>query len=323
MKILLIRLSSMGDLIHTLPAISDLAIHCPNIELHWLCERNFVSIAQLHPFVKHIYPMDWRQWRKHLFIRNTWQQIQYLKSNLQLEKYDQVIDSQGLIKSAIFAKLAEAPVVGLDFFSARESWASLLYKQKIFVSKQNNAVWRNRQLFATVFNYTFDCKVNFGVQIPIEGKIEDLPSQYRVALTATSRNSKLWAAENWVALLKLLYKKDKLPVLLLWGNEIERQRAEMIAMHVPEAIVFKKINLLQAAYLLQNARIVMGVDTGLLHLANAVNTPLLGIYTDTDPNKTGVQVSTYAKNLGGIGIIPNVGEVYEAILKIESIYYEN
>lgn len=165
--------------------------------------------------------------------------------------------------------------------------------------------------------------MNFGVQIPIEGKIEDLPSQYRVALTATSRNSKLWAEENWVALLKLLYKKDKLPVLLLWGNEIERQRAEMIAMYVPEAIVFKKINLLQAAYLLQNARIVMGVDTGLLHLANAVNTPLLGIYTDTDPNKTGVQVSTYAKNLGGIGIIPNVGEVYEAILKIESIYYEN
>lgn len=323
MKILLIRLSSMGDLIHTLPAISDLVVHCPDIELHWLCERNFVPIAQLHPFVKHIYPMDWRKWRKHLFLRNTWQQIRHLKQQLRSENYHQIIDSQGLIKSAVFAKLAHSPITGLDFYSARESWASLFYKHKISISKQSNAVFRNRQLFAKAFDYTFDDKVNFGIQIPSEGKIENLPQQYRVALTATSRNSKLWAVENWIALLTLLYQKDELPVLLLWGNEIERQRAEMIARHVPQAIVFNKINLLEAAYLLQNARIVVGVDTGLLHLANAVNTPLLGIYTDSDPNKTGVQTSNYAENLGGIGQIPNVDEVWKAILHIESVYYEN
>ena len=120
MKILLVRLSSMGDLIHTLPAIEDLARQCPDVELHWLCEAGFADIARLHPFVKKIHVMKWRQWRKHLFQAETWREIGRLKQALRQEAFDFVLDSQGLIKSACFAKMAKSPIYGLDKNSARE-----------------------------------------------------------------------------------------------------------------------------------------------------------------------------------------------------------
>lgn len=108
MKILLVRLSSMGDLIHTLPAIEDLARQCSDVELHWLCEAGFAGIARLHPFVKKVHVMKWRQWRKHLFQAETWREMGRLKQALLQEAFDFVLDSQGLIKSACFAKMAKS-----------------------------------------------------------------------------------------------------------------------------------------------------------------------------------------------------------------------
>ena len=127
MKILLVRLSSMGDLIHTLPAVEDLARQCPEVELHWLCEAGFADIARLHPFVKKVHVMKWRQWRKHLFQAETWREIGRLKTDLQAESFDFVLDSQGLIKSACFAKMAKSTIYGLDKHSARESLAAFAY----------------------------------------------------------------------------------------------------------------------------------------------------------------------------------------------------
>lgn len=120
MKVLLVRLSSMGDLIHTLPAIEDLARLRPDVELHWLCEAGFADIARLHPFVKRVHTLRWRQWRKQLGKTATWQAMASLRRDLQHERYDWVLDSQGLIKSAAFAKMAHAPVKGLNSRSARE-----------------------------------------------------------------------------------------------------------------------------------------------------------------------------------------------------------
>ncbi|WII93808.1 lipopolysaccharide heptosyltransferase I [Kingella negevensis] len=315
MKTLLVRLSSMGDLIHTLPAITDLAQHRPDVELHWLCEASFADIARLHPFVKHVHEMRWRQWRKQIFQATTWQTIGSLKANLLAQQYDNVLDSQGLIKSAAFAKFASAPVWGLNKQSAREPMAAMFYAQKFPVKKGEDAVWRNRQLFAQAFGYAVDGVPDFGVVVPetVSGSLKDLPARYHVALHATSRDSKLWAVENWVSLLTRLHETDGLPVLLPWGNETEQQRAIAISVRLPFAQVCPKLNLLQAAAMLANARAVVGVDTGLLHLANAVNRPLVGIYTDSNPVKTGVQTSNWAVNLGGVGLSPSVDDVFAAV----------
>ena len=140
-----------------------------------------------------------------------------------------------------------------------------------------------------------------------------MPDRYHVALHATSRDSKLWASENWHALLTQLHETDHLPVLLPWGNDSERARAQAIAAQLPFAQVCPPLTLLQAAHLLAHAQAIIGVDTGLLHLANATNRPTIGIYTDSNPAKTGVQESPWAVNLGGIGQPPSVSEVFNAV----------
>ena len=154
----------------------------------------------------------------------------------------------------------------------------------------------------------------FGLTVPEAGRLKNLEQPYYVALHATSRDSKLWPVENWRALLKKLNEEQQCNVYLPWGNETEKTRAGQIADGLPFAIVCDKMNLLQAAYLLKHAVGIIGVDTGLLHLANALEKPVVGIYTDTDPIKTGVQVSAVAKNLGNIGQIPTVDLVYQTLM---------
>lgn len=314
MKILLVRLSSMGDLIHTLPAVEDLSKMRPDVELHWLCEEAFADIARLHPFVKHVHILNWRRWSKHLNNLRTWHELSRLCRKLQQERYDAVIDSQGLLKSALFAKMANAPIKGLDRRSAREGLASLAYNKTYFVRKNQDAVLRNRLLFSRAFDYEISQEVSFGVVVPRSDKLDCLPADnYHVALHATSRESKLWPNENWKVLLGLVNQKWGDEVYLPWGNETEKLRAESLAEQLPFARVCDRLSLLQIACLLQGAKSVIGVDTGLLHLANALDKPLVGIYTDSDPAKTGVQISNYAKNIGTVGKQPDVESVFQCL----------
>lgn len=320
MKILLVRLSSMGDLVHTLPAVSDLARHCPDIELHWLCEAAFADIARLHPFVRRVETMQWRKWRKHLFQAAVRREIGSLKTVLRAEGYDAVLDSQGLLKSALFARFAAAPVRGLDWHSAREPAASLFYGTTFAVEKNKDAVWRNRTLFAQAFGYRFEGAPDFGIAVPeaVSGSLKHLlPPQYRVALHAASRDSKLWPEDKWISLLSRLYAADGLPVLLPWGSEAERGRAERLAKSLPAAQVCPKFTLAEAAEMMWHAKSVIGVDTGLLHLANTANRPLVGIYTASDPAKTGVQQNAWSRSIGGIGEMPDVETVYRTLAQCE------
>ena len=209
--------------------------------------------------------------------------------------------------------MAGAPVMGLDRKSAREGLAALFYAKTFAVKKGQNAVLRNRLLFAQAFAYEMPSEMLFGAAVPENTGLAIPQKPYYVALHATSRDSKLWASENWLALLTQLHASDSLPVLLPWGNEAERARAQAIAAQLPFAQVCPPLTLLQAAHLLAHAQAVIGVDTGLLHLANATNRPTIGIYTDSNPAKTGVQESPWAVNLGGIGQPPSVDEVFNAV----------
>ena len=146
--------------------------------------------------------MKWRQWRKHLFQAETWHEIGRLKTDLQAESFDFVLDSQGLIKSACFAKMAKSPIYGLDKYSSRESLATLAYSKTFAVPKGKNAVWRNRELFAQVFGYTMPEIQVFGLSVPESGRLKNLQSPYYVALHATSRDSKLWAGRTLACIIE-------------------------------------------------------------------------------------------------------------------------
>lgn len=312
MKILLVRTSSMGDLVHTLPAIEDLARERPDIELHWLCEEAFADIARLHPFVKKVHIFSWRQWRKKIVSRETRQHLVSLRNELQAERFDRVIDSQGLLKSAIPAWLmASAPITGLHWQSAKEPLAALFYQKKILLKKNHNMIWQNRQLFAEAFAYQVDhSKVVFGAKVPANASFPIDFSPYHVCIHAASRDEKLWPEDYWRALMQRIHDATGHHIYITWGSDEEYQRSVRLVAEKDFVHIFPRGALMQTACLLQGAQSVVGVDTGIFHLGNAFSHPSVGIYTDSPPDYTAMQNSPYEKNIGGIGVVPDLEAVW-------------
>ncbi|STB70408.1 Lipopolysaccharide heptosyltransferase 1 [Chromobacterium violaceum] len=312
MNVLIVRTSSMGDLIHTWPAITELKTHYPNIRLSWLTEESFADIARLHPQVDEVLTLSWRSWRRRLWQPSAWRELKALKQKLRDARFDLVLDSQGLIKSAIPARWAGAPLAGLGWGSAREALASLFYDKKHKVSRKLSAIDRNRLLFGLSFGYAPDGPPQFGIS---RGERPGwmLSGRYAVLLHATSRASKEWPEARWVELGTRLSTQHDMVTVLPWGNDKEKARAQRLAARLPAAVVAPKMSLVEAAGLLGNASAVVGVDTGLVHLANALNVPVAAIYTDTDPQQTGVVETPWATNLGNIGQCPTVDEALAAL----------
>lgn len=311
MKVLIVRTSSMGDLIHTFPALTELTRHYPNVQISWLTEENFAEIPALHPAVSEVIPLAWRRWRKSLFTAATWREVAALKQRLAHGGWDVVVDLQGLLKSALPARWTNAPLTGYDRHSIRESLACFLYDKTHAVSWELPAVARCRLLLGKAFGYQPDGVAEFGIQAGV--RLAWLPTaEYAVLLHATSKASKEWPEAHWIALGQRLLA-DGINSVLPWGNAQERERAERLASQIPQALAAPKLNLTDAAALLGHADAVIGVDTGLTHLANALNKPLVAIYTDTDPQATGVVESERARNLGGFSQCPTVEQVWQTL----------
>lgn len=313
-NVLLLRTSSMGDLIHTWPALTELAQHQPDTRITWLAEEAFVDIPGLHPQVQATLPIAWRRWRKHLLARDTWQQMAALKQALQGTRWDLVLDAQGLLKSALPGRLANGPLAGYDAASIREPLAARFYDQHYAVSRQLSAIERNRRLFAAAFGYEVSGAPVFGIRAGARpGWLPAGP--YAVLLHATSRDSKLWPEPYWLALAAELAAQG-LYAVLPWGNAVEQARAQRLAAAMPGAVVAPRVPLREAAALLGHAAAVVGVDTGLTHLANALDVPLVAIYTDTDPALTGVVATVRAANIGRAGEIPPVDAVLALLARV-------
>jgi heptosyltransferase-1 len=260
-------------------------------------------------------PVALRRWRKTPFARRTRGEIRDFIRNLQESTYDIVLDSQSLLKSALIARLARGSRAGLDRRSAREPLASLFYDYAVAVDKNRHAVERNRLLAGRVLGYMPDTPVDYGITAP-KADLPWLPaSPYAVLLHATSRDEKLWAEENWIALGRNFHGQG-IHCVLPWGNDKERARSERLAAQIPGAVAAPRLDLGEAAALLAHARIAIGVDTGLAHLAAALNVPVVALYCTTEPGLTGVYGGATAVNLGGIGNPPAVAEVLAAAERV-------
>lgn len=311
MKLLLVRTSSMGDLIHVYPALTELVEHYPNAEITWLAEEGFAEIPALHPAVREVIPIAWRRWRKSALAPATWREFSALKRRLTEGGWDQVVDLQGLLKSALPARWGKAPLAGYDRRSIREPLACLFYDKTYPVSWTLPAVERCRLLLGRVFGYEPAGSARFGIRA---GAAPAWLTQgsYAVLLHATSKDSKLWPEAHWIALAQRL-AAEGVHCVLPWGNADERARGERLVAAMPQAQLAPRMSLTEAAALLGHAWAVVGVDTGLTHLANALDVPLVALYTDTDPQATGVVESARARNLGGIGQCPPVDQVWTAL----------
>jgi len=312
-RILLVKTTSLGDVLHNLPAVSDIVRHHPGAQIDWMVEEGFAALPRLNPAVRNIIPVAMRRWRKKLFTANTWCEIRAFRATLSWEHYDLCIDTQGLFKSALLMRGANGKRCGYDKASARESLAASMYQHTYPVAKGQHAVERNRQLVAQVLGYTLDGPADFGIKLPNIEKPDWLPDgDYAVLLHATSRADKLWDEPSWIALGHALHQKN-IRCVLPWGSEAEKERSLRLSEQIPDAITPPRLNLDQAASLLGKARAVVGVDTGLAHIAAAVNVPTVGIYTATDPALTGLYPGERTINLGNIGQPPDVEAVLDAL----------
>jgi len=320
-RLLIVKTSSLGDVIHNLPIIADIRAHFPDMEIDWVVEEGFADIPKLHPAVNTVIPVAMRRWRKAVFSKLTWAEIAVSKYKIKAKSYDLVLDTQGLLKSAVIGRFARGAKHGQDKNSAREPLAACFYQHKHNVPQGEHAVVRNRQLAALALGYPVPIMPpDYGIQAAKAKLPTKFPAAYIVGLHGTSRASKLWPAQNWVALGQSL-SEQKLALLLPWGNDAEHARAVAIAAGVPQVVVLPRLGLNALAVVISKAKAVVGVDTGLAHLAVALKVPTVAIYTDTDPSLTGLYpgLNSAAINLGGRSQMPTPATVIEALNKTNRV----
>jgi heptosyltransferase-1 len=308
MRILLVKTSSLGDVIHNLPVVSDLHLSLPEAQIDWCVEEAFADIPRLHPAVDQVLPVAIRRWRKQLGSPATWRELGEFRRRLGATTYDFVLDTQGLLKSALIARLATGKRLGYAAEAAREPLAARFYDATFVIPRNAHAVERNRWLAAAAFDYPVDLPLDYGISAPAIDSPWLAGERLVILLTATSRDDKLWDERHWFTLAQALLERGLTPVLPA-GNALERERAERIAAAVEGVIVAPPLTLLQVAALLAGASLAIGVDTGLAHLAAALRVPVIALYIATDPALTGVYGTGFIRNLGATGAPPSVAEV--------------
>jgi lipopolysaccharide heptosyltransferase I len=310
-RILFVKLSSLGDVVHNLPAVSDLRQSRPAAHVAWAVEEAYAGLVSLHPGVDEVIPVAMRRLRRAPFDGKAWGDWRASRSAIANGRWDYVLDTQGLIKSAIVARRAHAPVFGLDAASARERLAARFYDVSFRVPRAMHAVERNRALAAHVFGHAIDRPARYGLVPPAMPPGWVPPRPYVVLLHAASHARKRWADERWIALGQILAATGY-ATILPGGTAEERAHAARLAAAIPDAIAAPATTIAEAAALLAHASHVAGVDTGLTHLAVALGRPTVGIYCATRPELTGLHGAN-AVNLGAPGAPPDAQAVAEAL----------
>jgi heptosyltransferase-1 len=278
-------------------------------------EEAFAELPCLHPAIERVIPVALRRWRKRPLSPQTWYQMAEFRRKLQATPYDLVIDTQGLLKSALLVWVSGRPGAGFAADSAREPAAARYYRHAYAVDRNLHAVTRNRQLSAQALGFATDTAVDYGIAQRFAAAGSPHPA-VAVLLTATSRDDKLWPEAAWVELGRYLAGQG-LRCLLPAGSARERERAGRIAALIPDAELVPPADLAALAEALAQARIVVGVDTGLVHLAAALGRPTIALFAASDPGLTGVladvSTSVAAQNLGRRGAPPTAAEVIAAV----------
>lgn len=310
--ILFIKTSSLGDVIHHMPAVTEAHKARPEARFAWLVEEALAPLVRLHPAVAEVIPVAWRRWRKLLYAPAAFTEIASSLRAIRARHYDEIVDSQGLLRSAVIARMAHGRRHGYDRASIREPLAAAFYDVRYRVSRDLHAVTRNRTLSGLALGYTPQGAPDFGLD---RARFAVPGERYAVLLHATARPSKQWPEENWIALGQALAVRG-LDLVLPWGTADEQARSKRIAAALPRARVPERQPLDEVARLIAGAEFVIGVDTGLLHLAAALGVPLVAIFSGSKPGLTGPIGSGPLAVLGAEGAPPSVDEVNEAVEKV-------
>jgi len=339
-KILLVKLSSLGDVLHNLPIVWDLRKRLPNAQIDWIVEEAYVHLldplrtTETFRGIDHIIPVAFRRWRKSLFSIRTWREFFAMRKALQATTYDVVLETQGLLKSALVCALAKKSdstiVAGLGNateHSGYEPLARMFYTQLVHVPLKCHAIDRSRWVMCAAFDWPLLNRneepplfypSNFVAQLPpllLEGlkkTAQGAPVPYVLCFHATARAAKRWPNENWIELGKALSSQGY-QLVFPWGSPEEMKVSALIASQIPGAIVPRAFSIEEAYSLVSRAALSIGVDTGLTHLSAVLDKPTVEIYCDSPKWKTEGYWSKTIANVGDYKKSPLAGEVEHAV----------
>ena len=313
-RILLVRLSSLGDILHTFPAVTDIRHAFPDAIVDWAAEEVYLPLVRMHPGVTHPIPFALRRWRGEWYRARAWRELGQFRAALRAHPYDAILDTQGLLKSALVAKLARGPVHGFGPRTARESFVTRFYAATYEFAPADHKIERYRAVAAGALGYTPQPGVEYGIVAP-PAPAHAPRERHCVLLHSTARAGKLWGEHQWIETARALESRG-LVCVLPWGADDERARSERIASALARAVVPPRMSIEDAAGLIGGAVAVLGVDTGLMHLAAALGVPVVGIFCDSEPLDARPLGTGRTAYRGGIGKPPSAVEVLAALREV-------
>ena len=339
-KILLVKLSSLGDVLHNLPIVWDLRARLPEAQIDWVVEEGYIHLLQ--PLIStggfrgidRIIPFGLRRWKKSLFNLQTWKEFFAFKKELQAVSYDVIIETQGLLKSALVCALAHkssnvvvAGLANATEFSGYEPIARAFYNQCMQVPKQCHAVDRSRWVMSSALGWPLLDRQENPAHFYPDTDVDELGSgeifkdlrilkkPYILCFHSTAREAKRWSNAHWISLGESLSSKGY-QIVFPWGNSTEKKISIQLASQIEDAIVPEAFSIQEAFPIIASSALTVGVDTGLTHLAAVLGKPTIEIYCDSPRWKTEGYWSDQIINLGDIKAPPTVDAVLSASLKL-------
>ncbi len=310
-NILFIKTSSLGDVLHHMPAVADARRHDPQARIDWVVEELYVPLARLCRAADLIIPVATRRWRHELLRASAWREARGFVRAIRARRYDAIIDTQGLVRTAVISRVATGRRHGYDAGSIREPWASRLYDVRHVVSWTEHVIARNRKLTGLALGYEVEGEPDFAIDRAAFASAG--ARNYAVMLHATANARKEWTEEGWTRIGRALASQG-LDVVIPWGTAEERARSERLAAAIPRAMVPERRPILDVAKMLAGARIVAGVDTGFLHIAAALGTPVVAVFTLAKSVHARPAGPASVVLVGGRDAMPDAAEVEAAVL---------
>jgi heptosyltransferase-1 len=317
--VLVVRPSSLGDVVHALALVADIRRAQPATQVDWVAEETFADLPRMHADVRTVVPVALRRWRDALLAAGTWREFAAFRHALRQQRYATVLDLQEQVKGALIARMAHGTRHGLHPTSIREPVATLLHDVHHRIERNVHFITKCRTLAAAALGYRVEGPPQWHWRLPAPPAALP-PGPFVVFITATSRLSKLWPEAHWRELAARITGSGY-AVVLPWGSAGEEARCRRIADAVPGATLLPRQPLPALAALLARAEYVVGVDTGLTHLAAALRTLTVAVFTDTDAALAGVAIcGEHAQDVGGNGDVPTVAAVEDALGRLQQLH---
>lgn len=322
MRILIVRVSSLGDVVHNMPVLADIHRQYPDAIIDWVVEESYVGLVRLNKHVNEVIPFALRRWKKNLLSSAVRKEFSLFLNQLRNRSYDYVFDTQGLIKTGLIMGFSNTTSKGKKIGLAHKTDGSgyeplsrIFHDKSILVERHIHVVQRGREIVAKALGYTIDTPPDFGLTVPDEHPDWLPPEPYAVFFHGTSRDSKKWPRQNWIETGQLL-QESGYNILLPWGSEQEYEEASSLSALLTKSKVLPRLSITEAALLTGKASFIVGVDTGLSHLAAAYDKPTVQIYCNIPRWRTCADWSDNIISLGGVDQVPTLAEVKDAVEKL-------